>query len=1021
MTYSQVNHNICIVGSALKRLLPNRSIIGISSETCPEWYYFDYGSLLYGMITIPFHHQHDATCMVVSSTMFPSLVRLINHGDYNYIKLIVFLGDDLDQTLRQSLPDSITFKTFDQLFNESESQGILPHGKDKFVGDEIVTLFFTSGSTGPPKGIIYTERVLYHGVKLFTNTYKHQTIYSYATQAHIQRRLDIKTLYTGGQIGINSNLNNLIEDLKLLRPSEFVAVPRVWHIIYSSHLDTIHRLRLEHPEWTEDQVETEAINLIRPIFQPTNNSLRIGAAPVSQSIIDFMQKCWGDNATEIYGNMETFNITVNYRVTDNIQYRLEPVPSMSQEPNVGELWVKTPFQYPGYYKNPEASKAFADGWYRTGDLFKEIEPGYLKIVDRIKNTFKLSNGEFVHPEKIETYYNLSPLIQHILVYGSFGKPFLVAIVVPKKNVLQHCGLTSDDHSMDDLNKNHKLKSLIHNEISRLSKEKNVPTYEIPKMIMLDNTTWRDQNQLITASGKMARPVLCQYYKAPIDHMLQTLETLNNSLFTQQGDLESIVESYIKGVLGIDTSSNNVNMSDINSISFTDIGGDSIGAAKLSSILKDKQGINISAQFILSKDHSIGHILDIIKGNVTAMSKKRDWDAEFKLDQSIDPMGKPVKPIKSTGNNVFLTGATGFLGSHLLHDLLAGRNKAMVGKVYCLVRNVGSRAQAREKLVQHLTSKYQLEVGPNEAERIIPVIGDLSQKRFGLSEQQFIDIANDVHLIMHNGALVHLMNPYPNMKDANVGGTEEALRLACVGDQVVRVAHVSTIGTFGHLTKDTDDSTVPPVSNLDDHTLGGYGQTKLVAEQLVNEAKSRGLPTMVFRPGVIYAHSKSGIDNDNDMIRILMRGIMQLKCYPTDASCSSTGELINLSCVDWVSDSIVSLSLYSLFYNAKHRPPTYHMTNDKQVTIWEVCQAINKVVPLEQVTLEEFKRRLETQPNNVMYPVYTAFGNDLPFLSSHRFLNPSTCNDLATIGLQPAPEVDEPMLIKNIKYLQQTTI
>ncbi|MDM8563228.1 SDR family oxidoreductase [Candidatus Marithioploca araucensis] len=168
------------------------------------------------------------------------------------------------------------------------------------------------------------------------------------------------------------------------------------------------------------------------------------------------------------------------------------------------------------------------------------------------------------------------------------------------------------------------------------------------------------------------------------------------------------------------------------------------------------------------------------------SDKLDLKAEAILEPAIqfyNPLSKNLVEPKS----IFLTGATGFLGAYLLDELL----HKTTANIYCLVR-CNHFDEGQQRLQSHLQF-YSL-WKETFSSRIIPVVGDLSKPRFGLSEAQFSDLAGQIDIIYHNGAQVSFIRPYSALKAINVLGTIEILRLAGL-IQTKPVHFISTLAVF----------------------------------------------------------------------------------------------------------------------------------------------------------------------------------------------------------------------------------
>ena len=173
---------------------------------------------------------------------------------------------------------------------------------------------------------------------------------------------------------------------------------------------------------------------------------------------------------------------------------------------------------------------------------------------------------------------------------------------------------------------------------------------------------------------------------------------------------------------------------------------------------------------------------------------------------------------------------------LLGDLL----QLTSARVACLVR-AGSETEALKRIRRNL-AQYLIEPGTS-ASRIVPLAGDLSQPRLGLTEEQFARLAHDVDVIYHNGAQVHFLHPYSTLKPANVLGTQEVLRLAATA-RLKPVHFVSTLSVLsglshGRLAAETDRNETP------EWLENGYAQSKWVAERLVWSAMECGIPATIF--------------------------------------------------------------------------------------------------------------------------------------------------------------------------------
>lgn len=302
---------------------------------------------------------------------------------------------------------------------------------------------------------------------------------------------------------------------------------------------------------------------------------------------------------------------------------------------------------------------------------------------------------------------------------------------------------------------------------------------------------------------------------------------------------------------------------------------------------------------LSPEEKRALLVGLLKSKVagaTAVSSSdiavSDLESETLLDPTIRVEAGSAGPLVEPAH-IFLTGATGFLGAFLLHELL----KETRADIHCLVRSADA-AEGKKKLQRALEScsLWDEDLGS----RIVPVPGDLSQPLLGLSTEEFRRLASRVDVVYHSGALVHWIYPYEMLKATNVTGTQEVLRLASQAEPKP-VHFISTLGVFP-LLGNSDTKTFREEDTLDHRGVlyGGYAQSKWVAEKLVAAVRARGLRVSVYRPALITGHSLTGAWKTDGMCRMIKSWI-ELGAAP------SMEMPIYMTPVDYVSKAIVHLS------------------------------------------------------------------------------------------------------------------
>ena len=356
--------------------------------------------------------------------------------------------------------------------------------------------------------------------------------------------------------------------------------------------------------------------------------------------------------------------------------------------------------------------------------------------------------------------------------------------------------------------------------------------------------------------------------------------------------------------------------------------------------------------------------------------------------------------------VFLTGATGFFGVYLLNELL----RTTDADIYCLIRCNKGDESAGQRLEDHLRfySFWQDEF----ASRIIPVQGDLAQPLLGLSPRQFQDLGEQLDVIYHNGAWVNSIYPYSFLKKTNVDGTREALRLAAVG-RTKPFHFTSTVAVFYSNFYNGLDRKIME-TDLPESTLkGGYKQSKQAAEQLVIQARERGLSASIYRTARIMGHSKTGVNgNLNDFLIRMMQACITLGKFPDRET------LLYLVPADYASQALVYLS------QQKSPGKEFHILNPSPVTwntffekIGELGYSLEKISQKEW--LEEVRNYVDKNRKSKLYTILRFALNSSKAMvhTKPKFDMSGTLRGLVDTGID-CPPVDKKLVATWVEYLQK---
>jgi thioester reductase-like protein len=347
--------------------------------------------------------------------------------------------------------------------------------------------------------------------------------------------------------------------------------------------------------------------------------------------------------------------------------------------------------------------------------------------------------------------------------------------------------------------------------------------------------------------------------------------------------------------------------------------------------------------------------------------------------------------------LLLTGATGFLGVHLLAELMTQTDRT----VRCLVRARDDEAAGRR--VREAMERHGLWRSEHAA-RIVAEVADLAAENLGLSPQRWAALASEVEAIYHNGAVVHFSHPYAALRAPNVDGTRRMLQLAAEG-HAKPFFFVSSKGVFAAEAYPEGEPIVEDAPLRPIPGALGYQQSKSVAERLVAAAGARGLATAIYRPGRLGGHGVTGQVDPDDLLCRFLLGCVQLGALPDIAL------PLELSPVDQVAAAIVRISR-----SAGATGRAYHLVHPAPIELAEVRRVLDVAgLGLGLVAWDDWRTALRAQPRNALAPLLGLFADEPPRRIHEARL--STRNTAAADPSFRPPAIAE-QLARNVAYMQR---
>jgi long-chain acyl-CoA synthetase len=528
----------------------------ILANTRHEWSLSDLGVATAGAVSVPIYPTNSPEeCEWVAGNSGAKAIICENREQIDKIAQVQGNLPDLETIIaidpkglreRAVSLDSLRDmgRDVDRSVVEQRIAGVKPEDPYTFV--------YTSGTTGPPKGC-----VLSHGnwssvcdmIREIAAVQEGDVSYLYLPLAHVFARVvQLCTFDLGATLAFfGGDTRQIVPELGDAKPTYFPSVPRMFEKIYTQATAQVQEAPAEQQEEFQkavmlgvtvrqmarrgedvpdelrkpfEQADAQIFTKVRAIFGGQVREAATGAAPIAPDILEFFYAC-GIPVLEGYGMTETTAVA-SVSTRENFRFGTvgRALPGVQIKiADDGEVLIKGPNIFQGYYKNDEATReTIVDGWLHTGDIGELDSDGYLKITGRKKDIIITAGGKNLTPANIENDLKQSPWISQAVMHGD-RRPFPVALITLDEEEIvpwaKKQGLATD---MASLSKDPKVLELIQGELDRAN-SKYAQVEQIKKFTILDHDLAQESGEL-TPTLKVKRNVVNEKYAGLFDSMYQ---------------------------------------------------------------------------------------------------------------------------------------------------------------------------------------------------------------------------------------------------------------------------------------------------------------------------------------------------------------------------------------------------------------------------------------------------------------------------------------------------------------------
>lgn len=523
--------------------------VALHSENSTEWIISDQAILSLGAVNVPIYTtqpgdqikyilENSEAKIYIASTQelfkefepyvdkVPNLKHIIGIIDVSYKEALSF-----DDVVKKGAE---IHKKDDKLFDKLKSE-VKP--------DDLASFIYTSGTTGVPKGVMLTHYNIASNIQAsidrvpFTEDQKNLKILSFLPLSHIfERMLGYLYLHLGFSIHYIEVLEEIVDDIKTVKPHFFATVPRLLEKVYAkmkSKPDELSGLKKKLFIWALGMAENADIekpstgfkykiadkliySKIREGLGGNLIGMISGGAALTPQVMRFFNAI-GFYCGQGYGLTETSPvIAVTARNFNRVGSVGKPIDGVEVKiADDGEIITRGPNVMTGYYKmQDKTDEVLNDGWFSTGDIGKFDDDGFLYITDRKKDLFKLSTGKYVAPSNIEGELGNSVFIEQTCVIGN-GRKFCAALIVPNHEAVAN---KISGIKVSEMDTNPKVRELIEAEIEKVNQK--LPKWEKVKRFEIINEPFAIDSGELTPTMKMKRPVIKEKYADKLEKIYQ---------------------------------------------------------------------------------------------------------------------------------------------------------------------------------------------------------------------------------------------------------------------------------------------------------------------------------------------------------------------------------------------------------------------------------------------------------------------------------------------------------------------